>query len=53
MPEGYRWCPQCNGTEDLVTMNADPDMSETVRACDFPGCEEGRGIVPQEDSGNG
>lgn len=46
LPKGMRYCPRCNGDGEVWVMDGTPDLNETVYPCDFPGCEEGQGIVP-------
>lgn len=43
---GMRWCPACNGMGEVTTMDASPDLNEHTEPCAYPGCKEGRGIVP-------
>lgn len=46
VPAGWRWCPDCNGEGVVVTMAANPDLTETQRDCGR--CEAAGGIVPVE-----
>lgn len=48
LPEGMRWCPECNEEGEVWTMDATPDMDERRRDCTYPGCFEGNGMVPAE-----
>ena len=46
MPEGYRWCPDCNG-DGTVVVNDPPFGDE--RHYDCMRCVEHNGLVPIED----
>jgi hypothetical protein len=48
LPEGMKWCPDCDGMGEIYYMDASPDMDEHAvpcRKCD-------RGLVPVEPGGS-
>lgn len=44
VPEGWRWCPSCDGAGTITTTGGIPVMTEVTRNC--PRCPLTGGIVP-------
>lgn len=44
IPDGWEWCPDCNGEGRVSIMHATPDCDESVSNCTR--CTTERGIVP-------
>lgn len=47
VPDGWHWCPDCNGEGVISVMDGTPDLNEHEHDCHR--CEAERGIVPKED----